>query len=56
MSCGSYETPTRSHHLWIAATALTYDFTLVTADQRHASLPLIRTVLVGKLQNKPRPA
>ena len=34
-----------ANDLWIAATALVHDFTLVTADQRLASLPLIRVEL-----------
>lgn len=34
-----------SNDLWIAATALAYDFTLVTADQHQAALPLVRTAL-----------
>jgi predicted nucleic acid-binding protein len=32
--------------LWIAATALAHDFTLVTADERQAALPIVRTTLV----------
>lgn len=36
-----------SNDLWIAATALAHDFTLVTADERQAELPLVRTSLVG---------
>lgn len=36
-----------SNDLWIAATALAHDFTLVTADERQASLPLVRSTLVG---------
>ena len=35
-----------ANDLWIAATALAHDFTLVTADERLASLPLIRAALV----------
>jgi predicted nucleic acid-binding protein len=35
-----------SNDLWIAATALAYDYTLVTADERQASLPLVRSMLV----------
>jgi predicted nucleic acid-binding protein len=35
-----------SNDLWIAATALAHDFTLVTADERQASLPLVRATLV----------
>jgi len=36
-----------TNDLWIAATALAYGFTLVTADQEQASLPLIRSALVA---------
>ncbi len=36
-----------ANDLWIAATALAHDLTLITADQRFASLPLIRVTLVG---------
>ncbi len=36
-----------SNDLWIAATALAYDFTLVTADERQAALPLVRATLVA---------
>jgi toxin FitB len=36
-----------ANDLWIAATALAHDFTLITADERLASLPLIRATLVG---------
>jgi predicted nucleic acid-binding protein len=35
-----------SNDLWIAATALAHDFTLVTADEHQASLPLVRSTLV----------
>ncbi len=35
-----------SNDLWIAATALAYDYTLITADERQASLPLVRSTLV----------
>ena len=35
-----------SNDLWIAATALAHDFTLVTADERQAALPLVRSRLV----------
>ena len=35
-----------SNDLWIAATALAHDFTLMTADERQASLPLVRSRLV----------
>jgi predicted nucleic acid-binding protein len=34
--------------LWIAATALAHDFTLITADERQAALPLVRSTLVGR--------
>jgi len=37
-----------SNDLWIAATALAHDFTLVTADERQAALPLVRSTLVGR--------
>lgn len=36
-----------SNDLWIAATALAHDFTLVTADEQQASLPLVRSILIG---------
>jgi predicted nucleic acid-binding protein len=36
-----------SNDLWIAATALAHDFTLLTADERQAALPLVRTTLVA---------
>lgn len=36
-----------SNDLWIAATALAHGFTLLTADERLASLPLVRAVLVN---------
>jgi predicted nucleic acid-binding protein len=32
-----------SNDLWIAATALAHDLALVTADERQAALPLVRT-------------
>jgi predicted nucleic acid-binding protein len=35
-----------SNDLWIAATALAHDFTLVTADEHQAALPLVRSMLV----------
>jgi predicted nucleic acid-binding protein len=35
-----------SNDLWIAATALAHDFTLVTADEHQAALPLVRSTLV----------
>lgn len=37
-----------SNDLWIAATALAHDFTLVTADEQLASLPLVRSTLVNQ--------
>jgi predicted nucleic acid-binding protein len=36
-----------SNDLWIGATALAHDFSLVTADEGQATLPLVRTTLVG---------
>ncbi len=33
--------------LWIAATALAHDLTLITGDEQQARLPLVRTRLVG---------
>lgn len=36
-----------ANDLWIAATALAHDFLLLTADERQAALPLVRTSLVG---------
>lgn len=36
-----------SNDLWIAATALAHDLLLVTADERLAKLPLVRTALVS---------
>ncbi len=36
-----------TNDLWIAATALAHDLTLVTADERQAALPLVRTKRVG---------
>jgi predicted nucleic acid-binding protein len=36
-----------SNDLWIAATALAHDFTLITADEHQASLPLVRSTLVN---------
>jgi toxin FitB len=35
-----------TNDLWIAATALAHDLTLVTADERQAALPLVRVTLV----------
>lgn len=37
-----------SNDLWIAATALAHDFTLITADEQQASLPLVRSTLVNQ--------
>jgi predicted nucleic acid-binding protein len=37
-----------SNDLWIAATALAHDFTLITADERQAALPLVRSTLVDQ--------
>jgi len=36
-----------TNDLWIAATALAHDYTLVTADARLASLPMIRSTLIS---------
>jgi predicted nucleic acid-binding protein len=36
-----------SNDLWIAATALAHDLTLVTMDEGQAALPLVRTRLVS---------
>lgn len=36
-----------TNDLWIAATALAHDFTLITADERLASVPLVRATLVS---------
>ena len=36
-----------TNDLWIAATALAHDLTLLTADERQAALPLVRTTRVG---------
>ncbi len=36
-----------TNDLWIAATALAHDLTLLTADEHQAALPLVRTSLVG---------
>lgn len=36
-----------TNDLWIAATALAHDFTLVTGDERQAALPLVRVTLVS---------
>lgn len=36
-----------TNDLWIAATALAHDLTLVTRDERQAALPLVRTRLVA---------
>ncbi|MBA3807511.1 MAG: PIN domain-containing protein [Solirubrobacterales bacterium] len=37
-----------SNDLWIAATALAHDLTLVTADERQAALPLVRATLIDR--------
>jgi predicted nucleic acid-binding protein len=37
-----------TNDLWIAATALAHDFTLITSDQRQAALPLVRVTLVSR--------
>jgi predicted nucleic acid-binding protein len=37
-----------ANDLWIAATALAHDLTLLTADERQAALPLVRTTYVGR--------
>ena len=36
-----------ANDLWIAATALAHDLTLLTADERLAALPLIRATLIS---------
>jgi len=36
-----------TNDLWIAATALAHDLTLLTADERQAALPLVRARLVS---------
>jgi predicted nucleic acid-binding protein len=36
-----------TNDLWIAATALAHGFTLITADQRQATLPLVSVSLVS---------
>jgi predicted nucleic acid-binding protein len=36
-----------ANDLWIAATALAHDFTLMTVDGRQAALPLVRARLVS---------
>ncbi len=36
-----------TNDLWIAATALAHDFTLITADDGQAALPLVRARRVG---------
>jgi predicted nucleic acid-binding protein len=35
-----------TNDLWIAATALAHDFTLITGDERQAALPLARVTLI----------
>ncbi len=37
---------TPSNDLWIAATALAHDLTLLTRDERQAALPLVKTQLI----------
>jgi predicted nucleic acid-binding protein len=37
-----------TNDLWIAATALAHEFTLVTADRAQAALPLVAAQLVGR--------
>jgi predicted nucleic acid-binding protein len=37
-----------TNDLWIAATALAHDFTLITGDERQAALPLVRVMLVSQ--------
>ncbi len=36
-----------SNDLWIAATAIAHDLTLLTADKQQASLPLVRSRLIA---------
>lgn len=36
-----------SNDMWIAATALAHDLTLVTSDRRQAALPVVRSALLG---------
>lgn len=36
-----------TNDLWIAATALAHDLTLVTRDERQAALPLVHATMVG---------
>jgi predicted nucleic acid-binding protein len=36
-----------SNDLWIAATALAHELTLITADELQAKLPLVRTTLLA---------
>jgi predicted nucleic acid-binding protein len=36
-----------SNDLWIAATALAHDLTLLTMDERQAALPLVRASLIA---------
>ena len=40
-------TPVAPNDLWIAATALAHDLTLLTADYRQAALPVLRATLAG---------
>lgn len=37
-----------TNDLWIAATALAHDFTLITGDERQAALPLVRVTLIPR--------
>ena len=37
-----------TNDLWIAATALAHDFTLITGDERQAALPLVRVTRVPR--------
>lgn len=39
-----------TNDLWIAATALAYDLTLMTCDENQAALPLVHTTLVRGTQ------
>jgi toxin FitB len=45
MRAASGRRPTND--LWIAATALAHDFTLITGDERQAALPLVRVTFVS---------
>ena len=37
-----------TNDLWIAATALAHDLTLLTGDERQAGLPLVRTAWIAR--------